>query len=153
MTDYAALRWQNDATRKPMPEPAPHRTHLMFDLRTTLSRPLAEVAEVVARTLSCEFQEEDVEKVSSLVANVMGLEIVLQPWSVHDRRIVRLRGQISGPLLAQRVDGHAPSVTRIDISPYLLDLLTLSTDLDWYLPNRDDELAESETARQLYDAF
>jgi hypothetical protein len=130
-----------------------HRTTLTFDLRTVATQPIEVVAQSVADVLGCTFQEEEIEKIPSLAARVLGLKISLQPWSVHETRIFRLHGAIGDTRILQRIDGRAPSVTSIDISPYVMDLLTTHTDIEWYFPTRDDYLEESETARQLDEAY
>jgi hypothetical protein len=134
-------------------EVPPHRTTIAFDLRTAADGSLESAASLVAGVLGCTFHEEDVEKVRSMVAELFGLTVSLQPWSIDDQLIYRLRGGIADTRIVRRVEGRAPSVTEIDISPYVLDLLTASGEAIWYIPTRDDHLREAETGAALDDAY
>lgn len=127
-----------------------HRTKIGFDIRTA-SPDLDGVAESVGRVLGCEFEDEEIEKVPSKVARMLGLRLSLQPWSVSGSPIIRFRGVVDAISMIERDGaGDMPSFTTIDVGDYLVDLLGLTTGLDWYVPSFDDRVAENETAEHLY---
>jgi hypothetical protein len=127
-----------------------HRTKIGFDIRTAGSD-IGAVAASVGEVLCCEFEDEEIEKIPSKVARVLGLRLSLQPWSVTGSPIIRFRGVVDVIAMIERDGaGIMPSFTTIDVGDYLVDLLGLTTGLDWYVPSFDDRVAENETAEQLY---
>jgi hypothetical protein len=129
--------------------------HLIrFDVRVATSAPLEDVVTRVSAALGCTFHEGRVEQVPSMVAEVLGLSISIQPWrGMADSPIFRVRSHILDPRWVEGIDPEEPQFHSTDISAYVADLLSLTTAFEWYMPSEEDREAEREFGARLDDTY
>lgn len=130
------------------------RNLIRFDVRVATSAAIEEVAAQVAAALSCTFREGRVEQVPSMVAELFGLSISIQPWrGLGDRPILRVRSRILDPRWVEGADQEGRQSHSTDISAYVADLLSLTTSFDWHLPSDEERSAERDFGARLDDAY
>ena len=130
------------------------RNLIRFDVRVVTSSAIEEVAAQVAAALGCTFVEGRVQQVPSMVAELFGLSISIQPWrGLGERPILRVRGQILDPRWVEGADWEEWQSHSTDISAYVADLLSLRTSFDWYLPSDEERSAERAFGARLDEAY
>jgi hypothetical protein len=130
------------------------RNLITFDVRTAAPAPIEDVVMQVANALSCAFAEDLVDQVPSMVADVFGLTISIQPWrGVNDQPIFRLRSRVLDPRWVAGVGIEEPDFQSTDVSRYVADLLSLTTTFEWYLPTVEDRKAERDFGARLDEAY
>ena len=130
------------------------RNLIRFDVRVATSAAIEEVTAQVASALGCTFRKGRVEQVPSMVAELFGLTISIQPWrGLGERPIFRVRGQILDPRWVEGADREEWQSHSIDISAYVADLLSLTTSFNWYLPSEEERSAERDFGARLDDAY
>ncbi|MEV8440693.1 hypothetical protein AB0425_25200 [Actinosynnema sp. NPDC051121] len=127
-----------------------HEIHL--DIRSDTDEELEQVAERVGSALNCTFAEGEFQRWYALVANVFGLELVLVgAHGVGGKKVAKLMGEVAEEDFLYAPDGSDQvEYDRVDISLYVVDLLTIRTGLQWYRPSAEDYAAERE-ARSGFD--
>jgi hypothetical protein len=125
-----------------------------FEVRVATSAPIEDVVAQVAAALGCTFREGRVEQVPSMIGEVLGLSISIQPWrGLGDRPILRFRGRVLDPRWVEGADLEEPRFHSTDISAYVADLLSLTTAFVWYLPSDEERKAERDFGARLDDAY
>lgn len=127
-----------------------HEIHL--DVRADTDEGLEQVAERVGQALNCAFAEGEFQDWYAQVANVFGLALVLVAANgVGGKKVAKLMGEVDEEDVLHSSDGSDQvEYDRVDISSYVVDLLTIRTGLRWYRPTAEDYAAERE-ARSGFD--
>jgi hypothetical protein len=109
---------------------------------------LEQVAAGVGRALNCTFAEGEFQRWYAQVADVFGLKLsVAGVAGVGGKSVAKLVGEVAEKGFLFAPDGSDDvEYDRVDISAYLVDLLTIRTGLRWYRPTDDDLAAERKAA-------
>jgi hypothetical protein len=117
-----------------------------ISVRVDTEEPIEQTAARVGQALGCTFAEVEYQKNRhGHVAYVLGFRLRLE-WAqgIGRKAVTRLTGIINDKDVRNAPDG-AGSAENVDadISPYIVDLLTMRTGLRWYQPTAEDVLFEN----------
>ncbi|WP_133794329.1 hypothetical protein [Actinokineospora alba] len=114
---------------------------------------LEQVGARVGQALNCTFAEGEFQRWYAQVAGVFGLKISLVGVTgIGGKSVAKLVGAVSEDgFLYDSDGGNQVEYDRVDISAYIVDLLTIRTGLQWYQPTPDDYAAERKAARGFDD--
>ncbi|MBC6447104.1 hypothetical protein [Actinokineospora xionganensis] len=114
---------------------------------------LEQVAARVGQALNCTFARGEYQRWYAQVADVFGLRISLAGVSgIGGKAVAKLVGNVGEDgFLYDSDGGDQVEYDRVDISAYLVDLLTIRTGLQWYIPTPEDRTAEGKAASRFDD--
>ncbi|MEU4999358.1 hypothetical protein [Streptomyces sp. NPDC021622] len=126
------------------------------DTDETPERPvkaLEQVATSVGRALNCTFAEGEFQRWYAQVADVFGLKLsVAGVGGIGGKSVAKLVGAVAEKGFRYAPDGSGQvEYDRVDISAYMVDLLTIRTGLEWYQPTPEDLAAERGAAGRFDD--
>jgi hypothetical protein len=129
------------------------RQKISFSARVDTDEELEQVATRVGQALNCTFAEGEFQRWYAQVADVFGLKIsVSGVWGIGGKKVAKLYGEVAEKGFLYAPDGSDDVESdRVDISAYVVDLLTIRTGLQWYRPTPDDYDAERTAARGFDD--
>jgi hypothetical protein len=129
------------------------RQKIHFALRADTDEALEQVAARVGQALNCTFAVGEFQRWYAQVASVFGLELsVVGVSGIGGKNVAKLVGEVAEEGFLYAPDGSdLVEYDRVDISAYMVDLLTMRTGLRWYRPTPDDYAAEREAARGIGD--
>jgi hypothetical protein len=129
------------------------RQKISFSARVDTDEELEQVAARVGRALNCTFAEGEFQRWYAQVANVFGLKIsVSGVGGIGGKKVAKLCGGVAEEGFLYAPDGSDDvEYDRVDISAYVVDLLTIRTGLQWYRPTPEDYAAERAAARGFDD--
>jgi hypothetical protein len=127
------------------------RQKIHFTARVDTDEELEWVAARVGQALNCTFAEGEFQRWYAQVAYVFGLKISVSGVDIGSKKVARLTGGVAEEGFLYAPDGSDDvEYDRVDISAYVVDLLTIRTGLQWYRrPTPEDHAAE----RRAIDAF
>ncbi|MEV0116903.1 hypothetical protein AB0H77_27290 [Streptomyces sp. NPDC050844] len=114
---------------------------------------LEQVAERVGQALNCTFAEGEFQRWYAQVADVFGLKLsVAGVGGIGGKSVAKLVGEVAEKGFRYAPDGSDQvEYDRVDISAYMVDLLTIRTGLEWYQPTPEDLAAERGAAGRFHD--
>ncbi|MBC6447105.1 hypothetical protein [Actinokineospora xionganensis] len=114
---------------------------------------LEHVAARVGQALDCTFTRGEFQRGYAQVSYVFGLKIsVVGVYGIGGKDVVKLVGSVTEEGFLYAPDGSDQvEYDRVDISAYLVDLLTIRTGLQWYQPTPEDRAAERKAAGRYDD--
>jgi hypothetical protein len=128
------------------------RQKIHFSARLDTDEELDQVAAHVGQALNCTFTKDEYQRWYAQVADVFGLKIsVMGVSGVGGKNVAKLVGSVAERGFRYDPDGGLAEIDRVDISAYMVDLLTIRTELRWYRPAPEDYAAERKAARGLDD--
>lgn len=109
---------------------------------------LEQVAARVGQAMNCTFAEGEFQRWYAQVADVFGLRLaVTGVGGVGGKNVAKLVGSVAEKGFRYAPDGSGlAEIDRVDISAYVVDLLTIRTGLQWYQPTEEDLAAERKAA-------
>lgn len=124
------------------------RQDIHLDIRVDTAEELEHVAERVGKALNCTFAEGEFQRWYAQVATVFGLKLALVGVTgVGGKEVAKLVGEVAEEGFLYAPDGSDQvEYGRVDISSYVVDLLTIRTGLRWYRPTAEDYAAERDAA-------
>jgi hypothetical protein len=116
---------------------------------------LEQVAARVGQALGCTFAEGEFQRWYAQVAEVFGLKVsVAGVAGVGGKNVAKVVGSVAEKGFRYAPDGSGlAEIDRVDISGYLVDLLTIRTGLPWYQPTAEDLAAERTAAARFDDVL
>ncbi|SDP44341.1 hypothetical protein SAMN05192558_10960 [Actinokineospora alba] len=125
------------------------RQKIYFSARLDTDEELGQVAARVGQALNCTFARGEFQRGRAEVSKVFGLKISLVGvFGIGGKDVVKLVGSVGENGFLYAPDGSDQvEYDRVDISDYLVDLLTIRTGLQWYRPTPEDRAAERKAAR------
>jgi hypothetical protein len=123
------------------------RQVIYLDVRADTKEADEQIATLVGQALNCTFAEiEQPKNHYPQVAYVFGLKLRLIGVQGIDRKYaVKLVGYVDED--GFRTPGKGLSQhDQVDISAYIVDLLTMRTGLQWYQPTAEDRAAENKSS-------
>ncbi|XVQ15107.1 hypothetical protein ACQP1W_22025 [Spirillospora sp. CA-255316] len=129
------------------------RQVLYLSVRADTDETLEQVATRVGHALGCTFAEGEHERWYAQVAYVFGLKLSLMGRTgIGGKNVAKLVSNVAehGLIYAQDGSGRVER-DRVDISSYIVDLLTTRTGLRWYQPTAEDRVAEGRAAARFDD--
>jgi hypothetical protein len=129
------------------------RQEISFSARVDTDEELEQVAARVGQALNCPFVEGEFQRWYAQVADVLGLKISVSGVSgIGGKKVAKLYGEVAEEGFLYAPDGgDAVESDQVDISAYVVDLLTIRTGLQWYRPTPEDYAAERRAARVFHD--
>ncbi|SFT06868.1 hypothetical protein [Saccharopolyspora flava] len=130
------------------------RQKIFFDVRVdTGEETLEQVAARVGEALNCSFDEGEYQRWYAQVAELFGLKLhVAGVAGIGGKDVAKLVGSVAEKGFRYAPDGSGfAEFDQVDISAYIVDLLTIRTGLQWYQPTREDRAAEREAAGRFDD--
>lgn len=129
------------------------RQKIRFSARVDTDEELEQVAARVGEALDCTFGRGEFQRWYAQVADVFGLRISISGVSgIGGKKVAKLVGEVAEEGFLYAPDGSDDvEYDRVDISAYVVDLLTIRTGLPWYRPTPEDYAAERKAARGLDD--
>lgn len=129
------------------------RQKIRLSARVDTDEALEEVAARVGQALSCTFDKGEFQRRNAQVAYVFGLKLSLvTEYGVGDKKVAKLVGSVTEKGFRYTPDGSGlAEFDRVDISAYVVDLLTIRTGLQWYQPTPEDYAAEQSAGRGIND--
>ncbi len=129
------------------------RQDLHISARVDTDEELEQVAARVGQALNCSFERGEFQRWYAQVAHVLGLKISISGVSgIGGKNVVKLVGEVAEEGFLYAPDGSDDvEYDRMDISSYMVDLLTIRTGLQWYRPTPEDYAAERQAARGVDD--
>lgn len=120
------------------------RQKIHFIVRVDTDEELERVAARVGRALNCTFAEGEFQRWYAQVAYVFGLKISVSGVDIGSKKVVKLTGGVAEEGFLYAPDGSGDvEYDRVDISAFVVDLLTIRTGLQWYRqPTPEDHAAE-----------
>ncbi|GGS45574.1 hypothetical protein [Actinokineospora fastidiosa] len=120
------------------------RQEISLNVRADTDDEMTQVAERVGQALGCTFAEGEYNKWYAEVAEVFGLKLSLVPvHGIGGRKVAKLVSSIAEKGFLFAPDGSDDvEYDDVDISAYIVDLLTIRTGLRWYAPTAEDRAAE-----------
>ncbi|TDC92333.1 hypothetical protein E1161_13230 [Saccharopolyspora aridisoli] len=114
---------------------------------------LEQVAASVGQALNCTFVEGEFQRWYAQVAYVFGLKLsVVGVAGIGGKDVAKLVGSVIEKGFRYAPDGSGlAEIERVDISDYMVDLLTIRTELQWYRPTPEDRAAERAAAGRFDD--
>lgn len=111
------------------------------------------VAARVGQSLNCTFVEGEFQRWYAQVAYVLGLKLsVVGVAGIGGKDVAKLVGSVTEKGFRYATDGSGlAEIDRVDISDYMVDLLTIRTGLQWYRPTPEDRAAERAAAGRFDD--
>lgn len=130
-----------------------NRQAIYIDVRADTDEHPEQVAARVGRALDCTFTEGEHQRWYAQIAHVFGLRLALVGRAgIGGKKVAKLVSQVAEHGLLHAPDGSGRiERDRVDISPYIADLLTLRTGLRWYQPTAEDRAAENKAASRFDD--
>ncbi|CAM3575934.1 hypothetical protein KIPE111705_14940 [Kibdelosporangium persicum] len=123
------------------------RQVICLDVRVDTGETQEQVATRVGRALNCTFTEvEQPKNRYPHVATVFGLRLrLIGALGIGRKEVCKLVGHVTDE--GFRTPGKGLSEhDQVDISAYVVDLLTMRTGLRWYQPTAEDRAAENKWA-------
>jgi hypothetical protein len=128
------------------------RQVIELDVRADTDEALTDVAALVGQALDCTFAEGEYQRWYAQVAFVFGLKLSLSGRAgIGGKKVAKLVSNIGEPGLKHAPDGSRIERDSVDISDYIVDLLTVRTGLQWYVPTAEDRKAEAKSAGRFDD--
>ncbi|SER36876.1 hypothetical protein SAMN05216188_110279 [Lentzea xinjiangensis] len=129
------------------------RQKISFNARVDTDEALDQVATRVGQALNCTFAEGEFQRWYAEVAHVFGLKISISGVvGIGGKKVAKIVGGVAEEGFLYAPDGSDDvEYDRVDISAYVVDLLTIRTGLEWYRPSPEDLAAEREAARGFDD--
>lgn len=129
------------------------RQKLYFSARLDTDEALDQVAARVGQALNCTFAEGEFQRWYAEVADVFGLKLaVAGVGGIGGKNVAKLVGSVAERGFRYAPDGSGlAEIDRVDISAYIVDLLTIRTGLPWYQPTPGDLDAERGAAGRFDD--
>jgi hypothetical protein len=129
------------------------RQKIHLDMRVDTDEKTTQVAVWVGQALNCTFTRGEFQRWYAQVAHVLGLKLsVVGVTGIGGKRVVKLVGEVAEEGFLYAPDGSDwIEYDRVDISAYVIDLLTMRTELRWYSPSSEDYVAERNAARGFDD--
>ncbi|TYB56606.1 hypothetical protein FXF51_43300 [Nonomuraea sp. PA05] len=148
--------WSNIARTAATPpvENLQMKRHKIFlSVRADTDEALEQVAARVGQAMTCTFVRGEFQRWHAQVAEVFGLRLALVgEYGISDKKVAKLVGVVAEKGFRHALDGDGPiEYERVDISAYVVDLLTIRTGLRWYRPTAEDLAAEGAAARGIDD--
>lgn len=113
---------------------------------------LEHIASLVGQALNCTFAEGEYERWYAQLAFVFGLEVALVGRAgIGGKKVAKLVANVDERKLYTAPDGSLIEHDRVDISEYIVDLLTARTGLQWYVPTAEDRMAEGKASARFDD--
>jgi hypothetical protein len=115
-----------------------------FDVRLDTDDDLQLVAARVGLALDCTFVRGEPGRWDEQRAYVFGLGLAMgNATGIGRKRVVKLHGAVAAQGFGYAPDGsYTVEYDFIDISAYIVDLLAVRTELEWYRPTPEDLAAE-----------
>ncbi|MFD1051676.1 hypothetical protein ACFQ1S_42050, partial [Kibdelosporangium lantanae] len=109
---------------------------IRFSARVDTDETMKQVAARVGQALGCTFAKGEFQRWYAEVAYVFGLKIsIIGVGGVGGKNVAKLVGEVSEHAFRYAPDGSDDvDHERVDISAYVVDLLTVRTGLRWYRP-------------------
>jgi hypothetical protein len=129
------------------------RQKIRFSARLDTDEDMPQIAARLGQALGCAFTRGEFARWPAQVADVFGLRIsVMGVGGIGGKNVAKLVGEVGERGFLYAPDGSDDvEYERVDISDYVVDLLTIRTGLPWYRPTDADYAAEREAARGLDD--
>ncbi|RSM80013.1 hypothetical protein DMH04_30930 [Kibdelosporangium aridum] len=120
------------------------RQVIYLDVRVDTEETLEQVATRVGQALDCTFTEvEQPKNRYPYVAEVFGLKLrLLGVRGIDGKKVSKLVGHVSESGFRSPGKGLSEH-DQVDVSAYIVDLLTMRTGLQWYQPTVEDRAAEN----------
>jgi hypothetical protein len=130
------------------------RQKIHFSVRLDTEESLERVATRIGQALNCTFVEGEFQGWYAQVAHVLGLKISVSGVDLGGKKVARLVGAVAEEGFLYAPDGSDDvEYDRVDISAYVVDLLTIRTGLQWYRPTREDRAAEGRVVAEFDDVL
>ena len=139
---------------QPGEEDGMKRQVIFLDVRVDTDETLEQVAARVGQALGCVFARGEFQRWYAQVAYVFDLKLSLvAEHGIGGKNVAKMVAAVAeeGFIYAPDGSGDTAEHDRVDISPYIVDLLTIRTGLQWYQPTEEDRAAEHEAARGFDD--
>lgn len=129
------------------------RQTIRFSARADTDEAPEGVAARVGQALGCTFARGEFQRRPAQVAYVFGVKIAAIGISgAGGKNVVKLVGEVDEEGFLYAPDGSDDvEYDQVDISAYVVDLLTIRTGLRWYRPTPEDYAAERKASRGLDD--
>ena len=129
------------------------RQKIGLDIRADTNDGLEQVASRVGQALNCTFARGEFQRWYAQVAHVLGLKLsVVGVTGIGGKDVAKLFGNVAEEGFRYAPDGSDwTEYDRVDISAYMVDLLTMRTGLQWYRPTPEDYVVERRAARGFDD--
>ncbi|SDJ38065.1 hypothetical protein SAMN05192558_10961 [Actinokineospora alba] len=129
------------------------RQEMYFSARLDTDEELQQVAARVGQALNCIFARGEFQRWYAQVADVFGLKIsVVGVSGIGGKDVAKIVGEVAEKGFLYAPDGSDQvEYDRVDISAYMVDLLTIRTRLQWYQPTPEDLAAEGKAASRFDD--
>nr|CEL16526.1 hypothetical protein [Kibdelosporangium sp. MJ126-NF4] len=124
------------------------RQEVYIDVRTDTSETMEHMAAHVGQALDCTFTRGEFQRRRAQVAYALGLKLSLvRVRGTGRKKVAKLVGDVAEDGFLYAPDGSDQvEYDRVDISAYIVDLLTIRTGLHWYRPTTEDYAAEQKEA-------
>lgn len=129
------------------------RQDIYLSARVDTDEEMAQLAARVGQALNCAFAPGEFQRWHAQVANVFGLKLsVVGVSGIGGKNVAKLIGEVAEEGFLYAPDGSDDvEYDEVDISAYVVDLLTIRTGLQWYRPTAEDYAAEREAERGIDD--